>query len=164
MVEDVVGLIAANITTEKRERRSVETQVYKVSAVPVRRVWRACAPVHPARVRLAAALSLDRAFGAQHPDRALPDRRRVPYYAAPEAGHGLIRIKEPSRVCCHFCHMAAFVFRCPNTTLRVQGWIACDVPNGETFEPVQCTACARVHYVNPITGKVLGEDEDAASS
>jgi hypothetical protein len=60
--------------------------------------------------------------------------------------------------------MTPFLFRCPNTKVPVQGWIAEVASNGETFEPVQCMACARVHYVNPITGKVLGEDEDAASS
>jgi len=29
----------------------------------------------------------------------------------------------------------------------------------ETYEPVTCTVCARVHLVNPKTGKVLGADE-----
>ncbi len=42
--------------------------------------------------------------------------------------------------------------------LNVQGWIADDVTQreAETYEPVTCTACARVHLVNPKTGKVLG--------
>ena len=53
-----------------------------------------------------------------------------------------------------------FTFRCPHTKLAVQGWIAGDVLDQTTFEPVQCTACTRVHYVNPVTGKVLGERDD----
>jgi len=58
--------------------------------------------------------------------------------------------------------MAAFLYRCPNTGLNVQGWVA-DDPNDwgeDTFESMTCTACTRVHLVNPNTGKVLGTDED----
>lgn len=58
--------------------------------------------------------------------------------------------------------MAPFLFRCPNTGLNVQGWVA-DDPTGqddENFEPVTCTICTRVHLVNPKTGKVLGADDE----
>jgi hypothetical protein len=58
--------------------------------------------------------------------------------------------------------MAAVLFRCPNTKLRVQGWLV-DNPtkaDGETYEPIVCTACTRAHLVNQKTGKVLGADED----
>ena len=54
--------------------------------------------------------------------------------------------------------MTAFLYQCPNMGLNVQGWVA-DAPTegkAATFEPVTCTACARVHLVNPKTGKVLG--------
>ena len=56
------------------------------------------------------------------------------------------------------CGMAAFLYRCPNTALNVQGWVADDPTEGkaETYEPVTCTACTQVHLVNPKTGKVLG--------
>jgi hypothetical protein len=58
--------------------------------------------------------------------------------------------------------MAAFLFRCPNTGLHVQGWVA---DNGsedtrETYETVSCIACRRTHLVNPTTGKVLGTDDE----
>ncbi len=53
-----------------------------------------------------------------------------------------------------------FSFRCPNTRLIVQGWIADDPTDDDAFEPITCTACTRVHLVNPATGKVLGEDDD----
>lgn len=58
--------------------------------------------------------------------------------------------------------MAAFVYRCPNTGLRVQGWVADDPSerHDERHEAVTCLVCARLHLVNPKTGKVLGEDDD----
>ena len=56
------------------------------------------------------------------------------------------------------CGMAAFLYRCLNTALNVQGWVADDPTEGkaETYEPLTCTACTQVHLVNPKTGKVLG--------
>jgi hypothetical protein len=58
--------------------------------------------------------------------------------------------------------MGPFIYRCPATGLSVQGWIADDPTEGEaeTYEAVTCTACTRVHLVNPETGRVLGTDED----
>jgi hypothetical protein len=55
-----------------------------------------------------------------------------------------------------------FVFRCPNTGLNVQGWVAehPSQPESESYEAVTCTACARVHLVDPRTGKILGSEED----
>jgi hypothetical protein len=57
--------------------------------------------------------------------------------------------------------VASFLYRCPNTGLNVQGWIADDPTDGEadTYEAMTCTACTRVHLVNPKTGKVVGADE-----
>jgi len=56
--------------------------------------------------------------------------------------------------------MAAFLFRCPRTNLNVQGFVADDPADDRNgYEPVQCMACTRTHYVDPKTGKVLGEDE-----
>jgi len=42
----------------------------------------------------------------------------------------------------------------------VQGLFADDVPADEanTYEPVTCVICTRVHLVNRATGKTLGED------
>jgi hypothetical protein len=55
-----------------------------------------------------------------------------------------------------------FVFRCPNTGLNVQGWVAENPsePKSEAYEAVTCTACARVHLVEPRTGKILGSADD----
>ena len=61
--------------------------------------------------------------------------------------------------------MATFLFRCPNTGLRVQGWAADDAPpphndgasrDDDRYEAITCLACQGVHLVNPSTGKVVG--------
>jgi hypothetical protein len=55
--------------------------------------------------------------------------------------------------------MAAILFACPNMGIPVQAWLAGDNRSdnaGETFEPIECIACRRFHYVNPATGRVLG--------
>ena len=52
--------------------------------------------------------------------------------------------------------MVPFTYRCPQTGQQVQGWAAADyLTDGEFYEPVTCTACGRVHLVNPKSGKVL---------
>jgi hypothetical protein len=58
--------------------------------------------------------------------------------------------------------MPTFLYRCPNTGLRVQGWIADDRTerDEENFEAVTCPACGRVHLINPKTGKVLGANHN----
>ena len=57
--------------------------------------------------------------------------------------------------------MAPFLFRCPNTGQRVQGWTAEEVSPDEadTYETVTCIACRQVHLVNPATGEVLGSND-----
>lgn len=60
--------------------------------------------------------------------------------------------------------MPTFLYRCPNTSQTVQGFVAEDVPEDSgvsesIYESVTCLACQRVHLVNPATGKVLGVDE-----
>jgi hypothetical protein len=55
--------------------------------------------------------------------------------------------------------MTTFIFRCPHTGLNVQGHTKDDRDRGRAFEAIVCTACQRVHWVNPKTGKLLGEDD-----
>jgi hypothetical protein len=52
--------------------------------------------------------------------------------------------------------MATFVYRCPNTGLQVQGWVAEEIPDDEqdSFESVSCITCGRV------TGRVRGDTKD----
>ena len=58
--------------------------------------------------------------------------------------------------------MAPFLFRCPNTGLRVQGYAADDGSEAErdTYENVTCLACRGLRMVNPKTGEVLGSDDE----
>ncbi len=58
--------------------------------------------------------------------------------------------------------MASFFFRCPNTGLNVQGWVADDPSSvaDQSYVPVTCSACTRVHLVNPKTGRVLAADRE----
>ena len=80
--------------------------------------------------------------------------------------------------------MTAFLYRCPNTGLNVQGWSSDDPADNDDgrhedgrhedkrhedkrhedkrYEAVSCLACKRVHLVNPKTGKVMGADETPA--
>jgi len=57
--------------------------------------------------------------------------------------------------------MGPYLYRCPATGDRVQGWSADEAPDpGEDrYETVECIACQRVHLVNPANGKVLGSEE-----
>lgn len=57
--------------------------------------------------------------------------------------------------------LAAFLYRCPNTGHSVQGFFAEEVSDDpDAYKSVECLACGRMHFVNPITGKVLGEDDE----
>jgi hypothetical protein len=58
--------------------------------------------------------------------------------------------------------MPDFFYCCPNVGLNVQRWIADDPTerDDQTYEAITCTACTRMHLVNPKSGKMLGEDDD----
>jgi len=52
-----------------------------------------------------------------------------------------------------------FLYRCPNTGYRVQGFVAEEVSEDpERYEAV--IARQRVHLVNPTSGRVLGAEEE----
>ena len=55
--------------------------------------------------------------------------------------------------------MATFLYRCPSTGLMVQGWVVGDPTRAKSYKAMTCTACMRIHLVNPKTGKVVGADE-----
>jgi hypothetical protein len=57
--------------------------------------------------------------------------------------------------------MATFLYRCPRTRLRVQGWAADDRnhPEKQSYEAVTCLACGGVHLVNPASGKTIDDDD-----
>jgi hypothetical protein len=57
--------------------------------------------------------------------------------------------------------MPSFLYRCPNTGFRVQGYSPEQTADDEhSYESVTCIMCRQVHLVNPNTGKVLGEDDE----
>lgn len=56
-------------------------------------------------------------------------------------------------------NMPTFLYRCPNTGFRVQGYTPEQTSDDGAYEVVTCAACSRVHLVNPMTGKVMGEEE-----
>jgi hypothetical protein len=58
----------------------------------------------------------------------------------------------------------AFVYRCPATGHRVQGFVGASVPDDtSTYEGVMCTVCNRVHLVNPSNGHVAGAEMSAST-
>ena len=62
--------------------------------------------------------------------------------------------------------MPPFLYRCPNTGKRVQGFTAEEVSDedAETFVTVTCVMCNQLHLVNPATGKVAGIDDEYSAS
>jgi hypothetical protein len=55
--------------------------------------------------------------------------------------------------------MLLFIYRCPLTGRNVQGFVAeeaAKAADDKTYESVNCTACSRLHLVNPKTGAVVG--------
>jgi hypothetical protein len=54
--------------------------------------------------------------------------------------------------------MPLFIYRCPTTGYRVEGFSAEDASEDRhTYEPVTCPVCHQIHHVNPTTGATLGE-------
>jgi hypothetical protein len=63
--------------------------------------------------------------------------------------------------------MVTFVYRCPNTALKVQGFSSVEVPDGGAggfYTTLTCTACRQIHLVNPKTGSVFGRVTTQAGS
>jgi hypothetical protein len=55
--------------------------------------------------------------------------------------------------------MKPMLYRCPKTGDVVQHFIA-DEPDAEDehrYDAVECLACSSLHYINPATGKVMGD-------
>jgi hypothetical protein len=57
-----------------------------------------------------------------------------------------------------YSRMPLFIYRCPNSGYRVQGFVPEDISEDDhVYEPVTCPVCHQIHHVNPHTGVVLGE-------
>jgi hypothetical protein len=73
----------------------------------------------------------------------------------PHALSALIWINgHPFNSCSTFL-MISFTYQCPRTGQKVQGHVADELIDGETFELVTCTACGGTHLINPKTGRLL---------
>jgi hypothetical protein len=70
-----------------------------------------------------------------------------------------------SLISAYLSGIAAFLYRCPNTGFRVQGWVEHDESEegGGTYESVTCHACGRLHVVNPKTGEAVGVTNSSTS-
>jgi hypothetical protein len=55
--------------------------------------------------------------------------------------------------------MPPFMFRCPRSGYRVQGYAAEEVNEDDQYLQVTCNYCRQVHFVNPANGQVLGEPD-----
>jgi hypothetical protein len=54
--------------------------------------------------------------------------------------------------------MPLFMYRCPTTGYRVQGFASEDTSEDyHIYEPMTYPVCRQVHHVNPATGIVLEE-------
>jgi len=57
--------------------------------------------------------------------------------------------------------MGKLIFRCTRTGMNVQ----IDMPEAgptdppDSYESVQCPACARIHLINKVTGRLLSDNE-----
>ena len=50
------------------------------------------------------------------------------------------------------------LFKCPNTGMNVQHWLAeTSKAAPDLHVSVTCPACAKVHFIQSSTGKLLGE-------
>jgi hypothetical protein len=94
------------------------------------------------------------------------DGRRLRLYLSPEGGLGRKVLAEP-RIAVKVStaaprlgvfRMPLFMYRCPKTGYRVQGFVAEDTSaDAHVYEPVTCPLCHQIHHVNPHSGVVLGE-------
>jgi hypothetical protein len=50
------------------------------------------------------------------------------------------------------------LLKCPSTGMHVQHWLG-DEPDDSknSYRQIPCPACTRIHFINPETGKLLGE-------
>jgi hypothetical protein len=58
--------------------------------------------------------------------------------------------------------MSKLLFKCPVTGTSIQRWLDDDddpSTPGERYQSIVCPACARLHFINRKTGRVLGQKE-----
>ena len=61
--------------------------------------------------------------------------------------------------------MDKLLFNCPATGVNVQHWLDDDDDRGkpgDCYQSIVCQACARLHFVNRKTGRLLGHKKAEA--
>lgn len=55
--------------------------------------------------------------------------------------------------------MKPTLYRCPNTGETVQHFFSDepDPDDDQSYDAVECPACSSLHFINPATGKVMGD-------
>jgi hypothetical protein len=57
--------------------------------------------------------------------------------------------------------MAAFIFTCPETSMKVQHWLDDDDDSSDgEYEGITCSACTGLHFINRKTRKLFGQDDE----
>jgi uncharacterized protein YbaR (Trm112 family) len=57
--------------------------------------------------------------------------------------------------------MPSLLFTCPITRMKVQDWLDSDEDtSANEYEAITCQACARIHFINRKTGKLLGQEDE----
>jgi hypothetical protein len=57
--------------------------------------------------------------------------------------------------------MAAFIFTCPETSMKVQHWLDDDDDSSDgEYEGITCPACTGLHFINRKTRKLFGQDDE----
>ena len=72
--------------------------------------------------------------------------------------HNAVKVSTALPSSLGYSRMPLFMYRCPNSGYRVQGFVPEDISEDDhVYEPVTCPVCHQIHHVNPHTGVVLGE-------
>jgi hypothetical protein len=60
-------------------------------------------------------------------------------------------------------HMPQLLFKCPRTAMNVQHWLDEPEPGDPhpSYASVVCNACTRIHFINSVTGKLLGGERES---
>jgi hypothetical protein len=59
----------------------------------------------------------------------------------------------------HPANGGPLIFKCPKTFNNVQHWLDGEEAPDHSYETVVCPACARLHFINRKTGRLLGQRE-----
>ena len=70
-------------------------------------------------------------------------------------------MRDESHIADAVLRMAAFIFTCPDTLMKVQHWLDEDDDVSENeYEGIICPACTKLHFRDRKTGKLLGQDRE----